>query len=136
MKRFVFFSALVLSITQVFSQSAPIPSSSNSEVVSTMKVFLSITHNNDSISGNVRTTLNSMNGANTLAYCDKHSVFMVLVDKTIFQDETIFLNEIKDLMHDNASLLTLKIGDFEAFKNDCEPSNADDVFRIKNSLNK
>lgn len=131
MKKWLFLSALIVSLN-AFSQSAPVLSSSSSEVGSSMKVFLCITHNDDAVSTTVRNTLTTMGGANTVAYCDKHSVFMVLVDKNSYQDETSFLNQVKKLSPGVEQLLSIKTGDFDSFVNNCEPSNPIDAKRLKN----
>lgn len=130
MKNLLFFAAMIISVN-TFSQTAPVLSSSNSEGENKMEIFLSITHNDDAVSSSVRTTLSSMGGANTVAYCDKHSVFMVLADKDIYPNEKEFLERVKKL-NPNAGLLSLKAGSISSFSKDCEPSNANDASRLKN----
>lgn len=132
MKNFLLFIGLFFSI-HAFSQSTPVVSASNSEVENNkMKVFLAITHNDDAVSSNMRTSLGSMNGVTILAYCNKHALFMVTVDKNSFQDESSFLEYVKKYNSNYATLLTTKQGDFDAFLKECDPANASDASRIKN----
>ena len=131
MKKWLLFFVFIASIN-AFSQTTPVLSSPTTEDENTMKLFLSITHNNDAISTAVKNTLNSMGGAIAVAYCDRHALFMVIVSKNSYQDENSFLDQVRKLTPGSERLLSTKQGDFNAFIKDCEPSSSADASRLKN----
>ncbi len=98
----------------------------------TLKVIMSVTHNDRNISNMVRTSLNSMNGVNVLAYCDNHAVFMFFIDKSIYRDTKDFMTEFKKLFAKTEDLISFKEGDFNEFTKFCTPSNPDDASKLKN----
>jgi len=98
----------------------------------TLKVIMSVTHNDRYITDAVRTNLNSMNGINVLAYCDNHAVFMIFIDKSVYRDTKDFLTEFKKLYAKTEDLISFKEGDFNEFTKFCTPLNPDDASKLKN----
>ncbi len=133
MKKLLFFTLLIVSIN-TFSQSTPL-SSSNAEPGPDLKVLLGITHNDDVVSSSLRTTINTMQGAKVLSYCNNHALFMVIVDNNIYTDSNDFLNKLQKQAPQSALLLSVKQGDFDGFVKFCEPADATDAKRLKASLN-
>lgn len=97
----------------------------------TLKVIMSIKHDDRNISNTVRTHLNSMSGINVLAYCDNHAVFMFYIDKNVYRDLKDFITEFKKLYAKTEDLISFKEGDFNAFTKYCNPSNPDDAGNLK-----
>lgn len=101
-----------------------------------LKVFLSITHNDAEVSATVRSTIKHMNGTTILAYCDNHALFMIQLDNTAYRDANDFIVELKKLLPKYELLFNLKEGDFDAFLQYCEPSDDKDAKNIKKQFQK
>lgn len=97
----------------------------------TVKVILSIKHNDKNISDKLRGALGLINGTNIVAYCDNHAVFMLFLDKNILRDSNDLMTEIKKLFSKSEDLLSFKEGDFNEFLQYCSPSNPDDAANLK-----
>lgn len=97
----------------------------------TLKVILSIKHNDKNISDKLRMALNSINGTAVTAYCDNHAVFMLMLDKSILRDSNDLMVEIKKIFSKAEDLLSFKEGDFNEFIQYCSPSNVDDASNLK-----
>ncbi len=131
MKKWLFFSLLIVSIN-IFSQSSPVLFSSNSEGSPiTLNLLLSITHNDKNIIDPLKSTLASMGGITIVAYCDNHAVLMLSVDKSIYRDEKDLMRELKKYYPKSEDLLSFKDGDFKEFIQYCQPKNTDDASNLK-----
>ena len=97
----------------------------------TIKVILSIKHNDKNVSDKLRVTLNSISGTTVVAYCDVHAVFMILLDKTILRDKNDLMTELKKAFPKSEDLISFKDGDFNEFIKYCTPSNVDDAANLK-----
>lgn len=124
---------LIVSIN-TFSQSNPVLSSPNDESGITTKILLGITHNDDAVYSSLRTTINAMQGAKVLSYCNNHAVFMITYDANFYADANDFLIKLQKQSPDHALLLNIKQGDFDGFVKNCEPADAADAKRLKASL--
>lgn len=130
MRKFLLF-AFIISTISAFSKS-----NSNASKVyigpgDTLKVILSIKHNDRNISTALRTALSSMSGVNVVSYCDNHALFMLFVDKTILRDNNDLMTEIKKIFPKSEDLLSFKDGDFNQFIQYCSPTNINDAANLK-----
>lgn len=130
MKKLLFIALVISSIT-AFSKSKTGLMKTYTGPGDSLKVILSIKHNDRNVSDKLRTTLNSINGASVVAYCDNHAVFMLILDKTILRDGNDLMHELKKVFPKSQDLLSFKDGDFNAFMQYCSPTNTDDAGNLK-----
>ena len=130
MKKLLFVSLLISSIT-CFSRAGSGLSKSFVGSGDSVKVILSIKHNDKNISEKLRGALTLINGTNVVAYCDNHAVFMIVLDKNILRDSNDLMVEIKKLFSKSEELISFKEGDFNQFLQYCSPSNTDDAANLK-----
>lgn len=130
MKKLLFISLLISSIN-CFSKAESDLSKAYVSSGDTVKVIMSIKHNDKNISDKLRGALNLINGTNVVAYCDNHAVFMIFLDKNILRDSNDLMTEIKKLFSKSEELLSFKEGDFNEFLQYCSPSHPDDATNLK-----
>lgn len=130
MKKLLFIALMVSSIS-VFSKSAKNLFKIYSGSGDSLKVILSIKHDDKYISDKLRATLNAMTGTTIVAYCDNHAVFMLFVDKTSYRDTNDLMVELKKEFSKTEDLISFKDGDFNDFMKYCTPSNNDDAANLK-----
>ncbi len=130
MKKLLFIALVISSITS-FSKSNMDLTKTYTGPGDSVKVILSIKHNDRNISDKLRSTLNLLNGVSVVAYCDNHAVFMLILDKTILRDSNDLVVELKKLFPKSEDLLSFKDGDFNEFTKYCSPSNVDDAGNLK-----
>ncbi len=127
----LFFLALIVISAKAFSEPISDLSKIYISAGDTLKVILGVNHNDKYASDNLRTALKSINGTTIVAYCDNHSLFMLLIDKTILRDRNDLMNELKKKYPKAEDQLSFKDGDFNAFIQYCTPSNVDDAANLK-----
>lgn len=130
MKNLLFISLLLSSIT-FYSNTGGDLAKTYSGSGDSVKVILSITHNDKNISERVRGALNLINGVNVVAYCDNHAVFMLFLDGTIVRDSNDLKAELKKIYPKTEDQISFKEGDFNQFLQYCTPSNVNDAANLK-----